>query len=184
MKSVSDKMKIVISICIGIIVVFSAFTIYLASPIRAAGNPLVIVTRDYVDSKVNTINFSIQSVENGVSDLKTQMSIVSEYIVENTPAPAEGKITTLKYTPILLASGKTLIGYDGTEIILRSGAANAVVPATASGNLANMTTGSELADGASVPRNNMVLVSRTDGRGVIAVGGDVWVMVKGVYSIS
>ncbi len=184
MKNVSDKMKVVIFICIGVMVVFSAFSIFIASPIRAAGSPLVVVTRDYVDNKVNILHFRLQTVENDSSSLKAQMSVVSEYIIQNTPEPADGKITTLTYTAVLLTSGKTLTGYDGTEIVLRSGTAKAVVPVAASGNIANMTTGLDLANDATIPLNNMLLVSRSDGRGVIAVGGDVWVMVKGVYSIS
>lgn len=64
----------------------------------------------------------------------------------------------------------------GTEMILRAGSA-AVVDDTGSG-IANVTVGNNLTSGKAVPLNHLLIVPRTDGRGLKALG-NATVMYKG-----
>lgn len=86
----------------------------------------------------------------------------------------------VQWVPLLLNAGKTLTAEAGAEIVLRSGQAAAVE--TTGNGLSDVTGGKDLLRGASVPLNHLLLVPRTDGRGIKAAV-DSWVLVRGVYSI-
>lgn len=79
-----------------------------------------------------------------------------------------------------LAAGQTLEGSGGTQIILRSGQARAV--GSANGGVCNVTSGKDLANGERITANHLLIIPRTDGRGIIAES-KVWVMVRGPYTI-
>ena len=85
------------------------------------------------------------------------------------------------YTPVQLTAGQRMIGTAGTEIILRSGLATAI--GNSENGIADLTGGADLMTGASVELNHLLLVPRSDGRGITAVT-DIWVMVRGEYSIN
>lgn len=84
------------------------------------------------------------------------------------------------FTPVNIGPGKKMIGGEGTEIILRSGRARAVAKGT--DGLSDVTIGSDIAGGKDVSKNHLLLIPRADGRGIEAVT-DIWVMVKGVYTV-
>ncbi len=86
----------------------------------------------------------------------------------------------MKMNVVELSSGQSLIGYSGTEIILRSG--DATVIDSELGGLCDVTAGSDLAKGAEVPRNHLLLVPRDDGRG-IKVTSNAFIMVRGKFDI-
>ena len=86
----------------------------------------------------------------------------------------------VQWVPVLVKAGQTITGEGGTEIVLRSGKAMAVE--TTGAGLADVTSAKDLLRGVSVPLNHLLLVSRTDGRG-LKVSVDSWVLVRGAYSI-
>lgn len=73
-----------------------------------------------------------------------------------------------------------LVGEGGTEIVLRAGQGVAV--ASANGGLLDVSDGVDLAQGAQVKMNHLLVVPRTDGRGVLAKTDTVF-MVKGPYTV-
>jgi hypothetical protein len=77
-----------------------------------------------------------------------------------------------------LTTGQRLEGQGGTEIVLRSGRARAV--ASAQGGVCDLTAGKDLADGERVSSNHLLVVPRSDGRGIVA-DSLVFVMVRGPY---
>lgn len=79
-----------------------------------------------------------------------------------------------------LAKGQTLVGGAGTEIILRSGTARAV--ASQLGGVCDLTAGRDLPQGELVKTNHLLLVPRSDGRGIRAESA-VFVMVRGPFTI-
>lgn len=81
---------------------------------------------------------------------------------------------------VTLAAGQQLIGDGGTEIILRGGKTTAI--GTAAGGLSDLTGGKDLVTGVTVPPNHLLLVPRSDGRGVKAVT-DAILLVRGPHSI-
>ena len=117
------------------------------------------------------------------------------YMVSADPGSADDPVVTLSYiekvlTPKLDAqqsfqvvsvnNGQVLEGADGTELILRMGTADVV--ATAKGGLADVTAGTDLADGLQVPANHHLIVPLSDGRGVRATK-DCLFMIKGRYTV-
>jgi hypothetical protein len=117
-----------------------------------------IVTKSYVDAKI--------------------ASLGSGGGTGGSTAPVPG-VDTFKV--IQLKTGQTLKGGEGTEIIVRSGSVSAI--ASSSGGLSDVTVGTDLAQGAEVPANHLILVPRNDGRGIKAVAHDPYIMVRGTYTL-
>jgi len=91
-------------------------------------------------------------------------------------APAHNCAT---YVPIFLFAGQTLLGHEGSEIILRSGAGVGVAHEN---GLVNMTTGGEIFHNDPVSINHLLIVPRTDGRGVFATENSYFI-VRGGFEI-
>ena len=85
------------------------------------------------------------------------------------------------FAPLEILEGQSLIGREGTEIILRSGEAKAICGGE--NGVSDLTGGADLLNGAEIKRNHLLLIPRNDGRGIFATT-DVWVMVKGGYDLS
>ena len=85
------------------------------------------------------------------------------------------------FSIVTIPSGKTFIGEQGCEFVLRSGSATAVI--AESGGLCDVTAGVDLGARSLIPANHLIIIPRSDWRGFVA-SGDVIVMVKGKYSIN
>ncbi|MGZ4111311.1 MAG: hypothetical protein ACXVP5_02595 [Tumebacillaceae bacterium] len=85
------------------------------------------------------------------------------------------------FAVVQLAAGQVLKGSAGTEIILRSGSATAV--SSVNGAVVDVSGSADLAQGAKVAINHLLLVPRTDGRGVKAGSSTNFFMVRGAYTI-
>ncbi len=84
------------------------------------------------------------------------------------------------FSVVELASGKSLIGQAGCELILRQGSATVI--STPKGGLADVTAGNDPSNGMEMPANHLLIVPVGDGRGIRATS-NVLVMVKGAYAI-
>ena len=126
-----------------------------------------LVTRSYVDRLISDLGHG------GGSLNAAQMDTIVNEIINRLGASDT-------FTPVHMTSGQTLFGNEGTEIILRSGMA--VVQANGVDGLANVTSGQDIGLGEAIERNHLLIVPRTDGRGVHATS-DVWLLVKGGFSI-
>ncbi len=127
---------------------------------------------------VTTAAVGAASYEPGSSD----DPLVTKSYVDAQIAALKGSsgVAATVFEPVFVEKGKTLIGGGGTELILRSGGALAV--AKGSDGLSDVTEGKDLGGGFAVTKNHLLLVPRDDGRGISAAT-DIWVMVKGTYSI-
>ncbi|HHY16979.1 MAG TPA: hypothetical protein GX524_02785 [Firmicutes bacterium] len=86
----------------------------------------------------------------------------------------------LKMTVVDLSPGNTLIGYSGTEIILRAG--KGTIVDSEMGGLCDLTQGVDLRNGSEAPKNHLLLVPRDDGRGIKAAS-QATVMVRGSFTV-
>lgn len=86
----------------------------------------------------------------------------------------------LSFQVVNMSKGDVLIGEAGTEIILRMGTAEII--ATQKGGLADLTSGTDLADGTNMPANHHLVIPVDDGRGIKAKNS-VIVMVKGDFTL-
>lgn len=84
------------------------------------------------------------------------------------------------FTVVNLPKGSTLVGESGTEIVMRAGLVSVV--ASPLGGLLDATGGRDLPQGYAVEPNHLLVVPRTDGRGVLATM-DAVLMVKGAYTL-
>ena len=78
-------------------------------------------------------------------------------------------------------AGQSLIVEESGEVILRSGSATAIGNAGGNG-ISDVTTGVDILQGEVVPWNHLIIIPRTDGRGLY-ITQDAYIMVKGHYSI-
>ena len=86
----------------------------------------------------------------------------------------------LSFQVVNMKNGDVLIGEAGTEIILRMGTAEVI--ATQKGGLADLTSGTDLANGTNMPANHHLVIPVDDGRGIKAKD-KVIVMVKGDFEL-
>lgn len=86
----------------------------------------------------------------------------------------------LSFQVVNMSKGDILVGEAGTELILRMGSAEII--ATEKGGLADLTVGTDLADGTVMPSNHHLVVPVDDGRGIEAKNS-VIVMVKGDFEL-
>lgn len=105
----------------------------------------------------------------------------------NTPGSESDPVVTksyvdskVSYLPVKLEAGQTLIGDEGTEIILRSGEATAID--NGANGVSDVSAGKDLMTGNPVAANHLLLIPRKDGRG-IAVSTEAWVIIRGNYTI-
>jgi len=164
-----------------------------------AGDPLV--TRRYVDDRIATLSREIALLRDALAEiggsgvgnqhgapplLADQDSLFQDLIryFEDTYGEFLDSLLyrtgeVVPFTPLLIPAGSTLVGEAGAEFILRSG--NAVAVSGPDG-MVNVTSGVDIVNGTQIPRNNLLLVPRSDGRGFFAET-DVWLMIKGGYRI-
>ncbi|MGE5484561.1 MAG: hypothetical protein ACM3X4_06060 [Ignavibacteriales bacterium] len=82
---------------------------------------------------------------------------------------------------VTVPAGKTLTCEAGTEIVLRAGKATAV--GSDLGGLSDVTAGKDIQTGQAVTANHLLIVPRSDGRGLRA-STEIVVMVRGAYAVS
>jgi len=103
---------------------------------------------------------------------------------EPTPDNPESPVLIPQgYTVVHMTKGQTLYALSPTEVILRSGQANAMSAFIDQG-ICDMTTGSELYNDDPLTRYHYCLIPRgDDGRGVVAISDEIYIMVRGAYEI-
>ncbi len=138
-----------------------------------------IVSKSYVDEQINEIKLLLQeNNSNQNTDNFSQNQINS--ILSQINSMQTGNSSMASYVPVSASRGQKIIGEEGTEIILRSGAAVSYSPN--SDGIVNATKGLDLKNGEYIGKNNILIVPRSDGRGV-SVTSDAWFMVRGRFAI-
>ncbi|CAM5797229.1 MULTISPECIES: hypothetical protein [Brevibacillus] len=88
-------------------------------------------------------------------------------------------------TVVELHPGQTLYGFEGTEFIVRTGKVQAVAGDKGDG-LTDITEGKDLRAGAQVAANHLLLIARSDNRGLrlnANYNGVAHIMVRGKYEL-
>lgn len=128
-----------------------------------------LVSKSYVDEKIKEI-----------SDNSSSVSVDTEAIVSRVLAKVQSQSGTAaqSYSPVSIKAGDIVIAHEGTEIILRSGTAKAYVPG--SNGISDVTSGKDIFNNEKIGSNHLLIVARSDGRGVSAET-DCWLLIKGGY---
>ena len=147
------KKKITSLIALLLIIILGTIVVVAASTPGSEDDP--VVTKSYVDTVISKLESSL-----------------------------EGSGGSNAYKVLQLNAGQKLICGASTELILRSGEATAISITTngVENGISDLTSGTDLTMGKAVESNHSVLVPRDDGRGITA-GTDIYIMVRGEYSI-
>lgn len=116
---------------------------------------------------------SLSYLNNSIEQVKTYIDNKIANISGGTSSSNELKVVEVK-------KGQFLIGYAGTEIILRGGKGKAVVSEL--GGLSDVTAGNDIGKDVVIPPNHLLIIPRDDGRGIF-VTADAVFMVRGNYDI-
>ncbi|MFV0519733.1 MAG: hypothetical protein ACK5LY_05600 [Lachnospirales bacterium] len=148
-----------------------------------------VVTKSYVDEQIaiaiaNAGSTTSNNTSTGITTTTPQLtqaqideitaSIYAD-VLEQT-----SDITPL-HVPVQAFKGQTILGAQGTEIILRSG--ECIIYSVAENGVTNLTNGLNLNAGDSVALDNLLIVPRQDGRGVTVTTDECWFMIRGEYEI-
>lgn len=123
-----------------------------------------IVTLSYIELKLEQLK-----------DYIDQKSFSSNQPEPNKPTENS------TFQVVEIKRGQSLIAGAGTEIILRSGEAVAVISPL--GGLSDVTGAKDLKKDEKIPANHLLIIPRDDGRGVRALT-DAFLLVKGGYTIN
>lgn len=148
-----------------------------SAEIGSSNDPLV--TKSYVDQQVaqiknasNSANMTSFEAEMALQRLELEM-LKREFETLKTNASSTYEVVTI---PV----GKSILGKQGSEIIVRAGEGVAI--GSSGGGLQNMTQGQDIQDGSLVPKYHLLIIPREDGRGLFA-RTELIVMVRGGYTI-
>ncbi|WP_051330852.1 hypothetical protein [Aneurinibacillus terranovensis] len=126
------------------------------------------VSKSYVDQIKAALENEIRASASGQGTGKTggQASAgAGQLAVEKVPA------------------GKVVVGYSGTEFIVRTGEAVAYTPAGDGYGLPDVTGGQNLERDIDIPLNHLILLPSNDNRGLKVVKGPSYIMIRGKYTI-
>lgn len=120
---------------------------------------------------------SLSYLEEKLDELKDYIDTKVGSSGTQTPSIPSGNSLVV----VELFNGQMLIGDAGSEIILRSGSATAITSAL--GGLSDVTSGTDIAEGKPIPANHLLIIPRSDGRGIFVTKNSTFVMVRGGYTI-
>lgn len=153
-----------IAVLVAVVAVLAAgIGAYAATNYGTQSDPLVTVS--YLNESLRP---SIQS------DFDSQLAAAMEQLEISFESDLAGATGTFRV--VSLASGQTLSGGTGCEILYRSGSAAAV------GALLDVSAGSAVTSGSALTANHLYMTSAS-GDGVKA-GGAVTLLVRGVYTVA
>jgi len=141
-----------------------------------------------IDTKLENITATIQNINQKQQEIdaaKAQMQVQLEALAQKIKEYEEkAEDTSSGFVLQPLNPGQILIAEEGTEIILRQGKALAIVPSSATGGILDLNEGIDLGNSSNIPPNHLLIVPKSDGRGLISVSdGIVLILVKGKYTI-
>ena len=182
----NKKARILLCVLLAFVLAGGALLIYAAENYSSKEDPLISLS--YINEVV------LPKVTELISDALEGKDIsevtLSTEIPEKEPEieyPEGTEHTGGLYAIVQLEDGKCLFASPNVcEVIVRAGNAVVVSPFTTKWEeqgISDATDGVELYDGAAVPVNHTLLIPRDDGRGIVADGGSVWLLVRGDYRI-
>jgi len=118
----------------------------------------------------------------------TQMNAITAALENladiNLPGPGEFQIPDFEipvFTSITMQAGQSIIFEAGAEFIMRGGHATIIAP-DANIGIPDITVGRDIMHGARASDNHLMIVPRSDGRGVYFHERS-WIMVRGGHTI-
>jgi len=123
----------------------------------------------------------VSGVPGSVDDPVVTKSYVDQQIQQALASAGGGNALTV----VELKPGQTLYGFEGTEFIVRTGKVVAVAGSKGDG-LTDITAGKDLRGGAAIDLNHLLLIARSDNRGLkldATYKGVAHIMVRGKHEL-
>ncbi len=186
-----SKMNTILTAVLAMVILFTGFAR------SASGQDLVLASVDYVDAKFNELLARMNTIPTGGTtgtdaSTLTRMNNLELQTgeLENDLDSARKRIDFMDITVRNLSEGTAyqvvkvdpgirILASDTGEVILRSGTAR-VIGNEYNEGLSDLTAGSELKNGAAVPKDHLILIPRGDGRGIITETV-CYIIYKGLY---
>lgn len=158
------------------------FTIYAAETYEGSDLP---VSESYVIRVLNELeerlNKKIDTLADSLgAEIPEDTTAETESSAPETQPDNDSVSASTEYSVVCLKKGQSITG--NCELILRSGSANARCPGA--NGLSDLTDGSDLADGTQISLNHLLLVPRSDGRGLTVTSAEAYIMVRGTYTVT
>ncbi|MBZ2176025.1 hypothetical protein K8M07_12325 [Schnuerera sp. xch1] len=118
---------------------------------------------------------SLSYLDKRIEELESNIDKKLATIMDSTENEQTSSLEVVK-----ISAGQSIIGQNGTEIILRGGKAKTI--AGELGGLSDVTMGKDLKMDEQVPSNHLLIIPRDDGRGVHAIEDAIF-MVRGKYEV-
>ncbi|MBA1334276.1 MAG: hypothetical protein HPY66_1985 [Firmicutes bacterium] len=163
-----------------VILILAAGQFVLAGSFQPGSQEDPLVTQSYVEQRNEQLKYYFEQKEQETKSLIDQNRARIDALEQRINTQPQGGGTTGELRVVNLTAGQILTGFAGTEIILRGGKATAVQSEL--GGLSDVTGARDIRQGEVIPDNHLLLVPRSDGRGLKAVN-DCILMVRGQYSI-
>ncbi len=175
---ISMKIKItLLALICALVLGIGAYAVYGSGDFDLTNDPLISLS--YLNEVFwPRIEEAIEDAGGFVSDDQDEEETTDEE--PEDPAPI---VPANEYEVLHLVEGDIVLADTPCEIILRSGSASAYLSGGESG-IADLTAGVDLKEGEDLTANHLLLVPRGgDGRGFKVESSEVYIMVRGGFSI-
>jgi uncharacterized coiled-coil protein SlyX len=187
--------KIVFILIIILTISFSGYGLKSIEATLNSDDPLISLS--YLNNIIDEIKSLITKQDTYISDLENQISILEEKLSQSSGSSETLEVVEIYATYAALEKagkkvistgsskvfvGTKIIAEAGTEIILRgtNGATTAI--ASNLGGLSNVTNGSDIKNGENIPSNHLLLIPRSDGRGINVSNYAIFI-IRGKYTV-
>ena len=137
-----------------------------------------------IDPQITALNAKVTELEAKLNQLLSEQgpseTLTPPYTGVDTQGPASAEDV---FTVLQLSYGQKVMCGESCELILRAGSAAVVLDANSLGGISDLTAAKDLAHGAAITPNHLLLVPRSDGRGVLVMSETAFIMVRGAYTI-
>lgn len=144
-----------------------------------------------IDELKATLNLKNQQQDDAITTISTQVSGISsasgnvlevvELYANTTLLNNAGKSIVREGQSKVLV-GTRIIADAGTEIILRYSNGQTTAIASNLGGLSDVTGGYDIQNGQAIPANHLLIIPRSDGRGVTIASHSIF-MIRGSYRV-
>ncbi|MBE6551831.1 MAG: hypothetical protein E7665_06830 [Ruminococcaceae bacterium] len=140
-------------------------------------------TSEEIKKDIAELTAKNEEITSKINDMTVKMENASALLKSATEAFSQLQGSGSVYEVVHLTKGQKLMAKSAVEIIHRAGLCHAISPFSDQG-LADMTASVELYNGDALTKNNYCLIPRgNDGRGIEVDSDEVYIMIRGEYTI-
>lgn len=143
-----------------------------------------LVSKSYVEQKFNEAKKDSDLNKEKLEKIEKDIEKLVEDNRNNSNKPGNSGSSQTSgdvFKVLELKKGQTILADESAEIIVRSGTVSAI--GSENGGISDITDGKDLTTGEGVDLNHLLIIPRSDGRGVKVEGSLAFIMVKGGYSL-